>query len=422
MIVDPTTESWVYDAKSNAKGVVTERWRGQGAGSMDLTPMALRTGAFTAPFSDGPSADTYVTVTSPKDGANVGAVITRGNAVIDTRALGADLPPGVTVHRITGTGSGVEVIIAGDAGAMEVRAVSTGAAALATVSLDSPGRPMVTARGRTGTVVSKALTLTRDARGAVAVESGTTGAVRTTIATETETVHLTAPTSTDVRVSPDPIPEASLVSQSGSTIATYDTAAVSSPAVGTTTLALNPQSDGFTVTRSLTVAEAPNASPVIEAAAESSPAASASASATRERKDRPETEHGKRAPRPSKPASDRPAEPTASPAVSASASPSRARGPEKQHESNGTAGHARADETTAPSPTATPSASASASASPSTTASESVSASASALPTAPASPTESVAAAQSASSSTTPAPSSTKKNESKRDKPKKQDD
>ncbi len=430
VIVDPATESWVYDAKSNSTGVVTERWRGNGAGSMDLTPMALRTGAFTAPFGDGPNADTYVTVTSPKDGTNVGAVITRGSTTFDTRSLGAALPAGVTVHQITGAGGGVEVIFPGDAGALQVRAVSTRASAMATVSIDSPGRPMVTARGRTGSTPTKALTLTRAADGAVAVESGTHTPVHTTISSESETVRVTAPASTDVHVSPDSSPETSLVSPSGTTIASYDTTTPSSSAVSTTTLSLNAQGDGFTVARSLAVSEVPAAAPVI--AVPSAPSPTASASATRERKERPESERGKRLPRPSKPAPSAAEESTSSPSASPTASPTRTRGPEKQHESSSTTGGAHTDDTDVRSPSATPSMSASASSSASFSSSASASASASpstsTSPTASATPsasriaTPTPSASRSTTPTPTPTPSSTKQNDDKISKNDENDD
>jgi hypothetical protein len=421
VIVDPSTESWVYDARANSSGVVTERWRGTGAGSMDLTPMALRTGAFTAPFSEGPNADTYVTVTSPKDGTNLGAIITRGTSVIDTRALGAKLPDGVTVHQITGTGSGVEVIIKGDAGAFDVQAVSSKEAAMATLSIDVPGKPMVTARGRTGSSAGKALRIKRNASGAVAVESGSKSPVHATISTETETVQLTAPTSTDVHLTAAPAPAASLVDQSGGTLATYGTAQNPSTSVNTTTLTLNSQGDGFTVARSLTVVEIPAPAPVIQAPAAPSP----SASASRERKEKPESERGKKSERPSKARGDRADDPTSSPSASTSAAPSRTRAPENPHENEGSsgAGNTANDSNRAPAPTtsATPTPSGSTSASRSASPSASATASASASPSVRPSASASASASRSATPTPTPTPtpSSSKKDD---DKSKKQND
>ena len=432
VIVDPATESWVYDAKSNSTGIVTERWRGTGAGSMDLTPMALRTGAFTAPFGDGPNADTYVTVTSPKDGTNLGAIITRGSTVLDTRALTTEVPEGFVVHQITGTGAGVQVIIKGDAGAIQVKAVSNGASALATLSVDAPGKPMITARGRTGSSKSKALTITRGSDGEVNVESGSNTPVRTTISTESETVQLTAPKSTDVHLTPAATPQASLVDNSGSTLATYDIAENAPAAVSSTSLELNAASDGFTVARSLTVAETPAAAPVIELAPAPTPTASASAS--RERKEKQESERGKRSERPSKPRGEKQNEASSSPSPSGTPNPSRTRTPEKSHDSG--SGHSAeggsrspgASPSTAPtlvasaSPNTSLSASASASASvtASVSATPSPSSSVSVSPSASATPSPSASASRSATP--TPTPSSTKKNDDKKDKPKKQDE
>ena len=428
VVVDPATESWVYDAKSNSTGVVTERWRGTGAGSMDLTPMALRTGAFTAPFGDGPNADTYVTVTSPKDGTNLGAIITRGTTVIDTRDLGADLPDGVTVHRITGTGAGVVVIIKGDAGAIDVRAVSSASTAIATLSVDAPGKPMITARGRTGSTASKALTIKRNASGAVAVESGSDAPVRTTISTETESVRLTAPKSTDVHLSPASAPAASLVDQSGDTLATYDTSERAPASVSTTTLSLNAQSDGFTVARSLTVAEIPAPAPMIEASSAPAPSASASRERKEKEREKPDAERGKKSEKGSSSRGERPesGRPTSSP--SASPSPTRTRTPERDNESPAGVSNAQpggdSPRTPATNPSsASASAKPSASPSPSVTASASASASTSASPSASATPTPSVSATRAPtptpSPTPTPTPSSTKKND---DKPKKFDD
>lgn len=437
VVVDPTTESWVYDAKSNSSGTVTERWRGTGAGSMDLTPMAVRSGAFTAPFGDGPDADTYVTVTSPKDGVNVGAVITRGSTVIDTRSLSADLPDDVVVHQITGTGAGVQVIIKGDAGAFNVRAVSTGASAPATLSVDAPGKPMITARGRTGSTVSTALTITRSAGGRVAVESGSNSPVRTTISTQTETVHLEAPTSTEVHLSSAAAPEASLVSDQGSTLASYDTADNAPTTVSTTALELNASNDGFVVARSLTVAETPAPAPIIEVTSTPSTTSSASASPSRERKEKSENERGKRTERPSKVRPDRTESASAEP--SASASPTRTRNPERSPENSGSSGHGNATEngqrtpsgsasptqsataspSTSVSPTASASSSASATASATASASASGNASSSPSASASASATRSQSATPTPTPTPTPSPSSTKKND---DKPKKQDE
>ncbi|MEY4136100.1 MAG: hypothetical protein RL205_228 [Actinomycetota bacterium] len=446
VVVDPASESWVYDAKTNSSGVVTEHWKGSGAGSMDLTPMALRSGAFTAPFDDGPNGDTYVTVTSPKDGTNPGAIITKGTTVIDTRALDAALPAGVTVHQITGTGAGVEVIIKGDAGAIEVRAVSSRASAMATLSVDAPGKPMITARGRTGSTSSKALTISRSADGTVAVTSGSKEPVRTTISTTTESVHLTAPKSTDVHVTPDDTPAASLVDASGSTLASYDIPGGAPSEITTTTLSLNSQSDGFTVARSLTIAEAPVPAPVVESPTVTAPSPSASTSPTRERKDKQESERGRQSPRPSKSRGDRQGEPSASSSESPSPSPSRSRSPENSRDTSGSAsnGHAAEQGNRAPVATAsgTPSASASAtssaSASASVTGTPSSSASVSASPSASATPTSSASQSASATPSPsrsatptptptptrapTPTPSSTKKNDDKNDNSKKQDD
>lgn len=431
VLVDPTAESWVYDATSNSSGVITERWRGAGAGSMDLTPMALRTGAFTAPFGDGPNADTYVTVTSPKDGTNLGAIITRGNTVLDTRALTSEVPDDFIVHRITGTGAGVQVIIKGDAGALEVTAVSGGAPALATLSVDAPGTPMITARGRTGSTKGKALTVTRSADGQVEVESGSDSPVRTTISTESETVHLTAPTSTGVHVTRATAPQASLVDASGSTLATYDTAESAPEVVSSIALELNAQSDGFTVARSLVVAESPAVAPVIDTAPAPSPTASASAS--RERKEKSENERGKRSERPSKSRGEKSSE--ATPTASATPQPSRTRTPERSHGPG--SGHSSSDTPRTPGTTpsgapalvtsASPSMSASVSASasgsgsgsasPSTSPSPSATASTSASATPGASVTPSPSASASRSATPTPTPSSTKKKDEKRDKP-----
>jgi hypothetical protein len=425
VVVDPAAESWSYDAKTNSSGKVTEAWRGTGAGSMDLTPMSLRTGAFTAPFSDGPSADTYVTVTSPQDGINVGAVITRGGTVIDTRSLGAELPDDVVVHQITGTGAGVQVILRGDAGAITVRAVSTSASAPATLSVDAPGKPMVTARGRTGSTASKALTITRNADGQVAVESGSDAPVRTTIATQTETVNLEVPKSTEVRLSSAETPEASLVSAQGSTLATYDTAESSPTVISTTALELNASNDGFVIARSIPTAETPAPAPIIETAP--SPSTSASASAVRDRKERPEVERSKRGERPSKSRPDRAETPSAAP--SATASPTRTRTPERSPENSGAGNRGESSDsdqrTPAPSPTpsrvasTSPSASASSTASASTSASPTTNPSTSGTPSASASASPSASATRSPTPTPTPSPSATKKND---DKPKKQDD
>jgi hypothetical protein len=430
VLVDPAAESWVYDAKSNSSGVVTERWRGTGAGSLDVTPMALRTGAFTAPFGDGPNADTYVTVTSPKDGTNLGAIITRGDTVLDTRALTAEVPDGFIVRRITGTGAGVQVIIKGNAGPLEVKAVSGGAPALATLSVDAPGKPMITARGRTGSTKSKALTFTRDSDGQVKVESGSNSPVRTTISTESESVQLTAPTSTGVHLTQSAAPQASLVDASGSTLATYDTAESAPASVSTTALELNAQSDGFTVARSLAVAEIPAAALSMTGAAAPSATASVSASASRERKEKSESERGKRSERPSKSRGEKPDEATASPSSSASAtpSPSRTRTPEKSHEPG--SGHPSGGSprtpglTTSAAPTlvASASPSASASASPSASPSASATSSSGASATASASTTPSPSASASRSATPTPTPSSTKKNDDKKDKPRSSSD
>ncbi len=427
VVVDPSTESWVYDAKSNSSGVVIERWRGTGAGSMDLTPMALRTGAFTAPFGDGPNADTYVTVTSPKDGTNLGAIITRGSMVIDTRALSAELPEGVTVHQITGTGAGVEVIINGDAGAIEVHAVSTRDTTMATLSVDAPGKPMITARGRTGSTQSKSLSITRNSSGAISVESGTDAPVRTTISTGTESVHLTAPKSTDVHLSSAATPSASLIDQFGSTLASYDIAVNTPQLVSTTTLALNSHSDGFTVSQARTVAQTPTPAPVIETPTAPSP----SASASRERKETSESERGKQSEHPSQARDDTPGEDAPSFAPSPSTSPSRTRTPEKSSEGSGNSGGEHSSDEGARAPSARPSetprlgasAPASASRGPATSASPSTSSS----PTPSISPSPSLSATPSATRSSTatptPAPSSTKKNDdntdSRNDKPKK---
>jgi hypothetical protein len=424
VVVDPAAESWRYDAKSNSSGKPTETWQGAGAGSMDLTPMSLRTGAFTAPFGDGPHADTYVTVTSPKDGVNVGALITRGSTVIDTRSLSSELPDDVVVHQITGTGAGVQVILKGDAGAIKVRAVSTSATATATLSIDAPGKPMITARGRTGSTANEALTISRDADGDVAVESGSNAPVRTTISTQKETVNLEAPKSTEVRLSSAETPQASLVSAQGSTLATYDTAVNAPAVVSTTALELNSSNDGFVVARSMSAAEPPAPAPIIETAP--SPSSSASASTMRERKERPETERGKRGERPSKSRPDRAETPGAAP--SASASPTRTRAPERSPEPS--AGVSRGDldgdrgtpgASTGPglATSASPSASATSTASASTSASATAGPSTSGAPSTSASASASASATRSATPTPTPSPSATKKND---DRPKKQDD
>lgn len=428
VIVDPQTNSWVYDARTNSTGVVTERWRGTGAGSMDLTPMSLRTGTFTAPFSDDAANNsTYVTITSPKDGANLGAVITRGSSVIDTRKLSQVLPDGISVHHITGTGAGVQVIIEGDSDSLEVRAVSSDSTAVATLSIDAPGKPMVTVRGRTVKNAGKALAITRTPAGAISVQSADGEKARTTISTENETIQLAAPQSAEIRVSSEPSPETSLVDQAGATIATYDSGSApttASSSVTETTLELNSQADGFTVARSLTVPEPVAPSPVIEAA----PAPSASASSSRERKEKNEGDRGKKSERPSKSRGEKPAEATSTPSASPTPSPSRSRAPEKSHNDGGSRGdgHSSDDKprtpssptSTAPTLVASASPSATASTSPSATPSASASSSASASATASASASPS----RSSTPTTTPSPSSTKKNDDKKDKPKKQDD
>ena len=431
VIVDPHTNSWVYDAKTNSTGKVTERWRGTGAGSMDLTPMSLRTGAFTAPFSDdAANGSTYITVTSPKDGANLGAVITRGSSVIDTRSLTQTLPDGVSVHHITGTGAGVQVIIDGDADSLEVRAVSSDSSAVATLSIDAPGKPMVTVRGRTGKNAGKALAIMRNDAGAISVQSADGEKARTTISTENETIQLAAPQSAGIRVSSAPSPETSLIDQAGTTIATYTSESAptttSSP-VTETTLELNAQADGFTVARSMTTPQPVAPSPVIEVA----PAPSTSSSSSRERKEKNEGERGKKSERPSKSRGDKPAEASSTPSASPTPSPSRSRTPEKSHDGGSPGnGHSSDDKPRTPSsPTSTaPTLVTSASPSASATASPSVtpSASASLTSSASANPTASASSSRSATPTPTPTPSSTKKNDDtkdeKKDKPKKQDD
>lgn len=432
VIVDPQTNSWVYDARTNSTGVVTERWRGTGAGSMDLTPMSLRTGTFTAPFSDdAANSSTYITVTSPKDGANLGAVITRGNSVIDTRSLTQTLPDGVSVHHITGTGAGVQVIIEGDADSLEVRAVSSDSSAVATLSIDAPGKPMVTVRGRTVKNAGKALAITRTPAGEIRVQSADGEKARATISTDSETIQLAAPQSAEIRVSSAPSPETSLVDQAGATIATYgsDSAptTASSP-VTETTLELNSQADGFTVARSLTAPQPVAPSPVIEAAP--APSASASSSSTRDRKEKNEGDRGKKSERPSKSRGDKRAEATSTPSASPTPSPSRSRTPEKSHDDGASHGNGHSSDdkprtpssptSVAPTLVASASPSASATASSSATPSASSSASTSATPSASASPS------RSATPTPTPTPSSTKKSDDKKDekkdRPKKQDD
>ena len=417
VIIDPSTESWVYDAKSNSSGVVTERWTGTGAGSMDLTPMALRTGAFTAPFADTPGGDTYVTVTSPKDGTNLGAVITRGATVIDTRSLSARIPDNVIVHQITGTGAGVQVIIKGDAGEIDVRAVSSSPDAPATLSVDAPGKPMITARGRVGSDVKKTLTIKRTAGGAIAVESGSGAPARTTIATETETVRISATKTADVHVGSQPEPETSLVDQAGATLASYFPQSAAPASITATQLTLNTESNGFTVARSLTEATPIAPAPVIATDSASSP--TPSASSTRERKEKSENERGRRSERPSKSRGDKPAEAHSTQSASPSASPSRTRTPEKTNDGGGsTDGGQLPDDKlrspSSPAPTlvasASPSASVTTSASPSPSSSTSSSASAGATPAASATPSRSTAP----TSTPTPAPSSTKKNDDKK--------
>ena len=108
IVVDPVAESWKYMA---APGGPVD-WKGEGVGTLEYTPMAVRMQDFTAPFSDKPRADGYayiVTATTPDGAGWVDLAIATGGTTVDS-STGPVSTDTLLVDQITQDGSGYGTI------------------------------------------------------------------------------------------------------------------------------------------------------------------------------------------------------------------------------------------------------------------------------------------------------------------------
>lgn len=179
IVLDPATESWVYDDGSD------EPWEGTGPGTLDLTAMSWRAGPFSAPFADPGtggdgkgSAERVVLVTGDVRGNDsVGARFTVDGKEYDT-AVDTVFPESVVVTRIIGQGvKGVQLLIDQSASDVIVEPTVTVPTEVR-VSSDSYGSARVTAVGQArGTRAGFRVTTGASGRSTVATDAGASAAV-----------------------------------------------------------------------------------------------------------------------------------------------------------------------------------------------------------------------------------------------------
>ncbi len=109
VIVDPRTETWQYQGSPATTVAATSPWSGSGPGGLEYTPMSVRAGDFTAPFSDDPRENVFaytIAATSADPVAAVDLRLESAAFTVDTAATGGADTPSVVAVRIEDDGTG----------------------------------------------------------------------------------------------------------------------------------------------------------------------------------------------------------------------------------------------------------------------------------------------------------------------------
>ncbi len=188
VIVDPRVETWQYQGSPATVVAATSPWSGSGPGGLEYTPMSVRAGDFTAPFSDDPRENPFaytITATSTDPATPVDLRLETAEFRVDTAATGGADTPSVVAVRIDDDGTGYgTVAYVRDPAPLLVVPRTGGIAVPVDVSIDGPSIPWVRvhAHGIPASATADAYSIRADAADGIRITVADGEQVEVTIA------------------------------------------------------------------------------------------------------------------------------------------------------------------------------------------------------------------------------------------------